>query len=245
MQALDRDIARRHAVAGIEACVRRLKWLAAATRFEFALRRHALALKYGFNPDQPRVPAGDPAGGQWTGSAGDPSAPRRIRLAGEIPTGDWPEIPKNRPLTSAERTAVLKRVARRLGPFMTIGELLYHGGSWIYEYQAKIYSYRDPPRTLQELQDAVTKHSTAGYHDHHIVEQTQARRDGYSEKMINGRDNVVRVPAMRHEDINGWYMRANRDYGGQSPREYLRDKSWDERRSVGLRALIDAQVLKP
>jgi hypothetical protein len=59
--------------AGAEAGILRLKWLAAATRFQLALRRHNRALKYGFNPDQPRVSRGNPDGGQWTRVAGGSS----------------------------------------------------------------------------------------------------------------------------------------------------------------------------
>ena len=54
------------AAAGAEAGILRLRWLAAATRFKLALRRHDRALKYGFSPDQPRVPRGSPNGGQWS-----------------------------------------------------------------------------------------------------------------------------------------------------------------------------------
>lgn len=123
---------------------------------------------------------------------------------------------------------------------------MYNAASWIHEYHAKIDSYRDPPKSMQELQDAVSNTSKAGYQDHHIVERTSAERDGgFPRSMIEGRDNVVRIPTMRHEDINAWYQRPNREFGNLSPREYLRDKSWDERRSVGIRALIDNRVLKP
>ena len=89
---------------------------------------------------------------------------------------------------------------------------------------------------MEELHDAVSPTSKAGYQDHHIVEQTSARARGYSEDLIEGRDNVVRIPTMKHEDINGWYQRPNREYENMSPREYLRDKGWDERRG-GLDAL--------
>jgi hypothetical protein len=98
----------------------------------------------------------------------------------------------------------------------------------------------------KELQNAVTDVSQAGYQDHHIVEQTSAETDGhFSRELIDSRDNGVRIPTMRHEDINGWYSKPNDEYGGMSPRDYLRDKSWDERRSVGLKALIENEVLKP
>jgi hypothetical protein len=48
----------------------------AAIRVELAALRCILALKAGFDPNQPRVPAGRPEGGQWTDSGGDSSASR-------------------------------------------------------------------------------------------------------------------------------------------------------------------------
>jgi hypothetical protein len=58
---------------------RRSDWLLAALRVKLALLRfEELHRKAGFNPDQPRVPAGNPDGGQWTGDGGGSV---RIRLA--------------------------------------------------------------------------------------------------------------------------------------------------------------------
>src|SRR5215207_7512054 len=51
----------------------RQKWLLAAARFEQALMRHYEALK--FDQNQPRVPAGQSGGGQWT--SGEASAAKR------------------------------------------------------------------------------------------------------------------------------------------------------------------------
>lgn len=50
-----------------------LRYEHAAIAFQLAALRLYLALKAGFNPDQPRVPAGRPGGGQWTD--GDDGAP--------------------------------------------------------------------------------------------------------------------------------------------------------------------------
>jgi hypothetical protein len=63
--------------------------------------------------------------------------------------------------------------------------------------------------------------------------------------MINGPENLVRIPRFKHWEITGWYMKKNLDYDGLSPRDYLRGKAWDERTKVGLRALIEHGVLKP
>jgi hypothetical protein len=45
---------------------------------EIAMLRHELALRRKFRPDQPRVPAGNPDGGQWTSEDGSAA---RVRLA--------------------------------------------------------------------------------------------------------------------------------------------------------------------
>jgi hypothetical protein len=77
------------------------------------------------------------------------------------------------------------------------------------------------------------------------VEQTAADREGHSQAEIDGPDNLVRIPRLKHWEITGWFMHGNDKYGGLSPRAYLRGKSWNERRKVGLDALIEAGVLTP
>jgi hypothetical protein len=88
MLSADPDIRRLMALRAIEGGLLRLKWLAAATRFELALLRHDRALKAGFNPNEPRVPAGSREGGQWTSGGGG-----QVRLA----SSDMPRLgPKSR-----------------------------------------------------------------------------------------------------------------------------------------------------
>jgi hypothetical protein len=99
------------------------------------------------------------------------------------------------------------------------------------------------PKSLEELQRAANE-PAPGYQIHHIVEQQAAAADGDSQEMINSPDNLVRIPTMKHREITGWYMTSNRRFGDLSPREYLRGKSWDEKRRVGLDALVDFGVLK-
>jgi hypothetical protein len=84
-----------------------------------------------------------------------------------------------------------------------------------------------------------------GYNIHHIVEQTSARQDGHSEAKINAAENLVRIPTLIHREITAWDNTKTDDFGGLSPRNYLRGKSWQERRDLGLRKLIEFGVLKP
>lgn len=240
MQSVDVEIARRRALAGIESGLLRLKWLRAATRFELAMRRHDRALKAGFNPDQPRVPAGVPEGGQWTDDGGG-TGERRIRVAGELPTGDSPKIPKEPPRSTRERNIVLRSLARRLGPYVWVAA---EAGSWIYDHKEEINAYFDAPKSLEELQEAANS-PQKGYDIHHIVERNSAAQDGSEADLIERPENLVRVPRWKHWEINSFYERPNKDYGWQTPRQYLKEKSWEERTRVGLDALRDAKVLRP
>lgn len=116
--------------------------------------------------------------------------------------------------------------------------------AWMRTYAPQIESYRDPPRSLEELKHAVSTPGP-GYDIHHIVEQTQAEADGFTRDIIDGRDNLVRVPRLKHHEINAWYQTRNNNFGGLSPRKYLRGGNWDVRRAVGLEALRIHGVLKP
>jgi hypothetical protein len=225
-----------------------LRRLAAELKCELAFRRLARALKANFNPNQPRVPAGNPDGGQWTSEGGQSestlSKERRVQLAGDIPTPDPRDIPRERPPSAEERTAAIKEVVRRLAKFGgPIGKMI-GAAYWLYEYEAEIVAALDPPKSLEELQDAVAI-PKAGYQKHHIVEQTSAEEDGFLRSLIDSSGNLVRIPTRKHREITSWYQTNNKDFGGVSPREFLRGKSWEERRQIGIGALIDAGVLKP
>jgi hypothetical protein len=80
---------------------------------------------------------------------------------------------------------------------------------------------------------------------HHIVEQSPARADGLPDEMIEGPENRVRISRLKHWEITRWYATRNRDFGGQSPRDFLRGKDWHTRVRVGRERLIKEGILKP
>lgn len=59
----------------------RAKWHTAFTRLEVKAARLSRAFKAGFDPNQPRVPGGNPDGGRWTGGGGAGGGTARRRLA--------------------------------------------------------------------------------------------------------------------------------------------------------------------
>jgi hypothetical protein len=115
---------------------------------------------------------------------------------------------------------------------------------WLKEYHDILQAGRDEPKTFQELQQGL-REDKAGYDVHHVVEKAAAKDAGFAAAQIDGPENLVRVPRIAHFQITGWYMAKNDEFDGQSPRQYLAEKSWEERRQVGLYALVKFKVLKP
>jgi hypothetical protein len=226
--------------------------------------------KANFNPNQPRVPAGNPDGGQWTDGGGGGSGPQTaedappdvplritIRPSGigddsRPPLEPPPPVPQERPRTRQLENRIARAAAQWLlraalrGATGPAGNLLnaIEVAIWLHEHLPNMQSYFDPPKSLGELRDAVTT-PKRGYDLHHIVEQGPAERDGFPRALIDAPDNLVRIARYRHWQINAWYGRPNKDFGGLSPRDYLRGIDWEERRRIGLDTLIEFGVLEP
>jgi hypothetical protein len=236
--------------------------------------------KAGYDPNESRVPAGNPDGGQWTkeGDGGGISSAPGVVLSDAGPDNAWvpraqyaandppgighnegppleapPAVPPRILATKQAINSFLKSAAYWLAEASVVDKraaaiffaALMATGWLADKYLPYIIEYQDPPRTLLELQQATRLPSSEYYNDHHIVEQAPAERDGFPRSEIDAPSNVVRIPTLRHWQINGWYGRPNKDFGGLSPREYLRGKSWDERVRVGRDALVKFGVLKP
>ena len=233
--------------------------------------------KAGFNPSEPRVPAGNPDGGQWTSDGGNEASDPRV-ISDAAPDNNWipgaqyaandpagighnqgpplgepPEIP---PKVLATRKAIndfLKAAAYWLEEASVVDKrdaalffFALMGTGWLADkYLPCIITYQDPPRTLQVLQQAALMPKNQYYNDQHLVEQNAAEDDGFPRSMIDAPANIVRIPALKHWLITGWYQVPNPEFDWFSPREYLRGKSWKERVRVGKDALIQFGVLKP
>jgi hypothetical protein len=225
--------------------------------------------KAGFNPDEPRVPAGSPDGGQWTSEGGngavisDATPDNTWKPGGQYaannppgighnqgpPLEEPPKIPPKPPATPQALNNFIKAAAYWLATagkgvaarYLKILQAVYWVTTLALPY---VRAYLSPPKTLTELQQDAQS-PQVGYNIHHVVEQTPARDDGFPDDMIDGRDNLVRVPTLKHWLITAWFQTKNSDYGDSSPRDYLRGKSWEERRRVGTDALTRFGVLKP
>jgi hypothetical protein len=91
-------------------------------------------------------------------------------------------------------------VAAAFGPegeFVVALEAAAETALWLYDKYPLIKAYLDGPKSLEELQENVGKPGK-GYDVHHIVEQTAADREGHSQAEIDGPDNLVRIPRLKH-----------------------------------------------
>ncbi|MGO9008161.1 MAG: hypothetical protein ACLQIQ_00070 [Beijerinckiaceae bacterium] len=135
---------------------------------------------------------------------------------------DAPKIPKEEPPPEERYTAV-KEIGQEMEEALVAG-----AGAWVpfflqqlatidwlmraptyYYYQLK--ANLDPPKTLEELQDAVDNR-TLGYHTHHIVEWQAGLDEGFPKDKIESRENLVQVPEMKHRALTDWYATPNPKY---------------------------------
>jgi hypothetical protein len=232
--------------------------------------------KAGYRQDQPRWPKGSgDVSGRWSGGAGEgPPAPPKPPPE-DLKPGSWsighnqgpplddpPDIPAAKPEEESEIWDFAKAAAKWLGRagvrrVLEIGLEATVGGPvgdfllameaayWLYQYLPYIRAYLDPPKTWEELQ----QNQGPGYDNHHVVEQW-SRNDGISDEVIDADDNQVRIPTLKHWDVNGWLDTPNPEYEDSegnsiSPRQYMRGKSLEERRRIGIEALVKFGVLKP
>ncbi|MGP9811889.1 hypothetical protein ACTZWT_10295 [Rhodopseudomonas sp. NSM] len=181
-----------------------------------------------------------------------------VRLAGDLPEGsdpapgvpgnEPPEIPQKKPAYSADRTRYFRAAADWLARSSGLPGLLYEGSmrsvEWLRDWHDVISAARDGPKPLREFMDGVGQ-ARPGYDVHHINEVKAAKLDGYSLLVINDPSNLVSIPRLKNYQITVWYSAPSVEFDGLSPGEFLRGKSWETRREVGLRALRKFGVLEP
>lgn len=185
-----------------------------------------------------------------------------VQLAGDPPEGighnqgppldEPPEIPQQLPATRGERMDFVRdavswiRLAGRYTPIVGAFLGALDQAEDLKALTDVIKTANDPPRSLDELQEAVGSPSKDGYHDHHIAEQKAARDAGDPESLIQSRDNLVRIPILKHIDITSYYATKIEQEDGSmlSPRESLKGKDFETRRQFGLDMLRRYGVLK-
>lgn len=82
-----------------------------------------------------------------------------------------------------------------------------------------VKAYFDPPKSLEELQQAAQSPGELGYDDHHIVERATAAADGSENALIAAPENLARIPTVKHWELNRWYA-PNPRFNQMTPRQF-------------------------
>lgn len=209
----------------------RLRALAAAEHFFQAARRLEIALKD--NPYwhlQPRVPRGEPDGGQWIayliGATGSMlPALQRVSIAA-----------LQRLRHEARRLApILRRLPRRWDDDAQPSEDSYD--SETRRISRSSWQRRGEPnirfRTEQELRRYLGP-AGPGREWHHIVEKRLAGRLGFPPEKIHSTDNIVNLPIEVHRRVSARMSMRDRAYNFNIRRFGLEKRTFAEQYDDGL-----------
>jgi hypothetical protein len=82
-------------------------------------------------------------------------------------------------------------------------------------------------------------------HWHHIVEQCQTNKSGFTTEQINNTSNVIAVDAQTHAQITGYYNSTKFEFtGGQSVRNWLAGKPFQVQFDFGMNVLKEFGVIQ-
>ena len=83
-----------------------------------------------------------------------------------------------------------------------------------------------------------------GKHWHHIVEQSQINKSGFSSELINNTDNIFALDAATHAKVTGYYNRTTLEFThGLSVRNWLSGLSFQEQYDFGVNVLRSFGVI--
>ena len=83
----------------------------------------------------------------------------------------------------------------------------------------------------------------SGNQYHHIVTQGGANENKIPAERLQNTDNVIPLPTLLHEAVNGEYSSIDKDKG-MTLYEWLQTQPYDVQREVGLKILRDLHILK-
>jgi hypothetical protein len=193
-----------------------------------------------------------------------PSLPDRtgVRIAGDLSEGSDPgprtsntkppEVPPKMPDTRDERMGFVRAAARwisTVGRFAPVVDAYFGALEQVQEINrltAMIRTANDPAKSLEELQIPVGTESELGYHDHHVVNQHVGNRNKFGDELIDSRDNLVRIPELKHIEISRYYSTNIEWEDGteMSPRDRLRASDFEAQRQFGYDILRKFGVLR-
>ena len=79
---------------------------------------------------------------------------------------------------------------------------------------------------------------------HHIVEQSQVSKSGFSSTLIQNTDNLIAIDKATHAKISGYYSSKQAFTEGKTVRDWLAGQSYETQYEFGTQILRDYGVIK-
>jgi len=79
---------------------------------------------------------------------------------------------------------------------------------------------------------------------HHIVEQSQISKSGFSPTQIQNTNNLIAMDSATHAKISGYYSSKQAFTGGKTVRDWLAGQSYEKQLEFGMQKLRDFGVIK-
>ncbi|MGQ0663000.1 MAG: hypothetical protein ACT4P2_05335 [Pseudomonadota bacterium] len=207
-----------------------------------------LGLKAGFDPNQPRHPAGTSTGGQWReagGGDGNADSSNHGNGANGTPTTErerWLQ------LVAINVEKVTSELGRRLRGAVVITAEVVRALMDELEYPRTLDELRMSPEYMEfdspKAFEKYFENKIRVWQDcHHIVGQTDGNLARFPGR-IHTTENIVCIPFWKHWGITGYYNRRPRDLNGLSVRESIEELDFGRQYRRGLNILRDHGVLK-
>lgn len=97
--------------------------------------------------------------------------------------------------------------------------------------------------SFQELKDAIGPAGN-GKHWHHIVEQSQIEKSGFTSQQINNTSNIIAVDSAVHAKVSGYYLSKQVFTNGATVRDWLAGQDFQTQYEFGINTLRDFGVIK-
>lgn len=217
----------------------RVRTASTVLRLSAAAVRMRVAAKY--NPYwhlQPRVPAGEPTGGQWLAGAIGAAANllpavinagrialRRLLTLGRATAPRLRSVPR-RWENAEPNEDDFDRETRRIGPYSR------------QRPETRFIRFKDEREMRRYLGPA-----GPGREWHHIVEKRLAGRPGFRAEMIHSTDNIINLPVEVHRYISKKMSSKDPDFGDDIRRFWIEKMSFADQYDHGL-DLIESALRK-
>lgn len=83
-----------------------------------------------------------------------------------------------------------------------------------------------------------------GQQYHHIVTQGGLNAEKIPPERLHNTDNVIPLPTLLHQAVNGKYAEIKRGTGGMTVYQWLQTQPYQVQREEGLRILRELRILK-